>query len=204
MLQAYTRLLNRHPVLTKSASAFLLGIGGDALAQRIEYSSTISDGGATSDTNSSSANSAAAPACSAPQSPANPGPIAAAAAPSPPPPPGLFSAFPNRVGGWYDAERGAAFAALATFWNGPFMHHYFNMMSARFPASLGLRGLLSKTALTQALLNPFVYLPLFFSWTALARGLTWQQAETKVRAEYSGTSTAVYHCLFTVYTVCLE
>ena len=147
MLVAYNRLLTNRPIVTKTASAAVLGVGGDALAQAIEHrngSGKSSDGGAGDSCGSSSGSSST---------------------------------------GWYDAERGIAFSSLATFWNGPFMHYYFELMNRRLPAA-GLRGLLSKTAITQVLLNPVVYLPLFFGWTAVARGLTVEQATGKARAEY--------------------
>ena len=146
MLAAYNGLLVRRPLATKTASAAVLGIGGDALAQRIEESRR----GDCSGNGGSSG------------------------------------------GGWYDAERAVAFASLATFWNGPFMHYYFDTLSRRFPAKAGLRALLGKTALTQVFINPLVYLPLFFAWTSSARGLTLAQARAKSEAEYWSTLQATW------------
>ena len=137
MLAAHNRLLSRAPLATKTASALVLGVGGDALAQRIEHSGECS----------SSSSAAGTLWC-----------------------------------GWYDLERGAAFSSLATFWNGPFMHYYFAALSTRV-VSPGLRGLLTKTAITQILLNPLIFMPLFFSWTSAVRGLTLEQTKAKVESE---------------------
>jgi hypothetical protein len=114
MLRGYNRLLAQHPVLTKTFSAFFLGIGGDALAQRIEYSSAGDNSPACDGTSTPSTAAGSSDTSVATRSSAAPTSPSAGAATTP----GLFSAFPARVGAWYDAERGAAFASLATFWNG--------------------------------------------------------------------------------------
>lgn len=89
----------------------------------------------------------------------------------------------------YDATRGMAIISLGTLWNGPLMHYYFGWLERHFPqrsfASPGaVRILLSKTAMNQLCTNPFVYLPLFYSWTGFAYGRSREETMEKMRREY--------------------
>ena len=84
----------------------------------------------------------------------------------------------------YDAKRAAALMSLGGVWNGPLMHAYFNMLERRFPQAGGLTNLLSKTCINQLCTNPFVFLPLFFSWTGMAYGRSPHEIFCKAKREY--------------------
>ena len=69
------------------------------------------------------------------------------------------------------------------------MHAYFGFLERTFPqrrfgAAGALRMLLSKTAANQLITNPFIYLPLFYSWTGLVYGRSIDETMEKVRREY--------------------
>ena len=86
----------------------------------------------------------------------------------------------------YDYRRGAAFGSLGMFWNGPFMHHYFGALERHFPQKGGgVRVLLIKTSINQLLMNPIVWLPLFYGWTGLVLGRTVSQSISKAKNEYA-------------------
>ena len=123
-MQRYNRLLSHRPILTKTVTAAFLGVGGDALAQLIERRGDDGRRRVTGEDSGEhrgggqSGEGWRAVACEEPWR------------------------------GWYDSERGIAFSSLATFWNGPFMHYYFDMIRKVVPQP-GVGGLLRKVALTQ-------------------------------------------------------
>ena len=89
----------------------------------------------------------------------------------------------------YDAVRGAAITSFGAAWHGPFMHTYIGFLERTFPQRrFGAPGavwtLLSKTALTQLITNPFIYLPAFYSWTGYVYGRSFDETMEKVRREY--------------------
>ena len=90
----------------------------------------------------------------------------------------------TRDGGAYDTRRGFAFTSLAAVWNGPCMHTVFEQLERRFPQSLGWRSLVPKMMFTQLVMNPFIYLPLFYTWMGLALGRTAAQTVEKAQREY--------------------
>ena len=85
----------------------------------------------------------------------------------------------------YDKRRGLALTSLGTVWNGPFLHYYFNALDRRFPPSGGkFRAMLLKTGVNQLIMNPFVYLPLFYLWTGTVAGRSSDQIIDKATREY--------------------
>ncbi|KAL1524099.1 hypothetical protein AB1Y20_019009 [Prymnesium parvum] len=95
-------------------------------------------------------------------------------------------------GGAYDRRRGFAFTSLATFWNGACMHHLFQWLERALPQSHGLRSLLPKMCCTQLVINPFVYLPLFYLWTGAVLGRSLAQTREKAEKEYWRTLKATW------------
>ena len=93
----------------------------------------------------------------------------------------------------YDHRRGAALTSLGTFWNGPVIHLYFGALERMFPRKPSELGALArKTAFNQLVMNPFVYLPLFYLWTGACAGLSAQQMVDKAQAEYLSTLLAAW------------
>ena len=86
--------------------------------------------------------------------------------------------------GSYDLRRGLAFTSLGGFWNGPCMHHIFQRLESILPQSGGLRTLVPKMCFTQLIMNPFVYLPLFYTWTGVVLGRTLTRTLEKAKREY--------------------
>ena len=65
------------------------------------------------------------------------------------------------------------------------MHYYFGFLDARFPKHPSAwRALLKKTAFNQLFLNPFVYLPLFYTWTGMWYSRTLDQTLDKAKHEW--------------------
>ena len=95
-------------------------------------------------------------------------------------------------GGDYDVHRGIAFTSLAATWNGPCMHASFAMLERSFPQSAGWRSLFPKLLCTQFFINPFVYLPLFYSWTGVVLGRSVEETLDKARREYWTTLRATW------------
>lgn len=83
-----------------------------------------------------------------------------------------------------DRQRNAAITSLATVWNGPLMHTHFNNLERWFPHRVGLRSVISKVMVNQLVMNPFVYLPLFYTWTGFAYWRTVDEILVKARREY--------------------
>ena len=84
----------------------------------------------------------------------------------------------------YDSRRGLAFGSLATIWNGPCIHYLFGWLERHLPRSGGVRTLVPKMLVTQLLVNPFGYLPLFYTWTGAVLDRTPAQTLEKARREY--------------------
>ena len=84
----------------------------------------------------------------------------------------------------YDMARGMALSSLGTFWNGPFLHYYFNALDRYFPQRPGdFRALLRKVAINQLIVNPLIYLPLFYMWTGAVVGRSATQTREKAERE---------------------
>ena len=94
----------------------------------------------------------------------------------------------------YDAKRGLALTTLGTLWNGPFLHFYFGALERNFPQRAGrqLRSLLAKTTINQLIVNPLVYLPLFYVWTGTVMGRTAEATAEKARKEYKSSLVATW------------
>ena len=84
----------------------------------------------------------------------------------------------------YDSRRSLAFGSLATFWNGCCIHYIFGGLERHLPRSGGVRTLVPKMLITQLMVNPFLYLPLFYTWTGVVLGRTPAQTLEKARREY--------------------
>lgn len=63
------------------------------------------------------------------------------------------------------------------------MHCMYGTLQRHFPQGGGLRTLLPKLVFTQLIVNPFVFLPLFYVWTGAVLGRTFDQTVIKARAE---------------------
>ena len=97
---------------------------------------------------------------------------------------GDFTAQRLEGGTAYDSRRGLAFGSLATFWNGYCMHNILGGLERHLPRSGGVRTLVPKMFITQLVVNPFLYLPLFYTWTGAVLGRTPAQSLEKARREY--------------------
>ena len=97
---------------------------------------------------------------------------------------GDFTAQRLEGGTTYDSRRGLAFGSLATFWNGCCMHNILGGLERHLPRSGGVRTLVPKMFITQLVVNPFLYLPLFYTWTGAVLGRTPAQSLEKARREY--------------------
>lgn len=84
----------------------------------------------------------------------------------------------------YDSDRGNALTSLGAVWNGPCLHVYFEWLERLFPQRRGLHSMAPKVLITQLILNPFIYLPMFYSWTAIYYGRSVDETLQKVRREY--------------------
>jgi len=83
-----------------------------------------------------------------------------------------------------DRRRNAAITSLAAFWNGPLLHTHFNNLERWFPQRNGLRSVVSKTMIDLLVMSPFVYLPLFYTWTGFAYSRNADEIVSKASREY--------------------
>lgn len=83
-----------------------------------------------------------------------------------------------------DRQRNAAITSLAAFWNGPLLHTHFNNLERWFPQRNGLRSVVSKTMIDLLVMSPFVYLPLFYTWTGFAYSCNADEIVSKASREY--------------------
>ena len=84
----------------------------------------------------------------------------------------------------FDHQRSFAISSIGTVWNGPINHWHFGNLERWFPGKLGFRSILCKAATNQFFMNPFIYLPIFYTWTGLTYGRTFDQVCEKARREY--------------------
>ena len=90
------------------------------------------------------------------------------------------------MAGEYDSSRGFALTSLALAW-GSYIHFYLNALEWKWPQAAGLRALVQKIAFNQFVHNPFVYLPIFFTYTGLIRGKTLPEVRDHARREWWNT-----------------
>lgn len=83
----------------------------------------------------------------------------------------------------FDVRRSAAFTSMSTFWTGGVNYHLYGALARWFPGG-GWRSVLPKVAFNQLVLNPFVYLPCFFTYTGLVLGRTLDESLAKARCEF--------------------
>lgn len=166
MLRAYTRLLDRRPIATRALTGGSLGFGGDATAQYVESRGSAATGRAQwYDVRRGAAFTSLGSVWQGPVNHAivqrlrelrTRDPLTSCRTRS-------SSSRPHAVGP----------SSLQ-----------FSGLERAFPAALGWRSVLHKTMVTQLIANPLGYLPVFFAWTSLVRGLTVEQALHKANAEY--------------------
>ena len=86
----------------------------------------------------------------------------------------------------FDRRRSLALTSMSTFWTGPVNHAWYNLLERRWPQAAGgqLRAVVAKTALSQLVANPFLYLPTFYLWTGAMLGRTLRETRAKARNEY--------------------
>ena len=86
----------------------------------------------------------------------------------------------------FDRRRSLALTSMSTFWTGPVNHLWYNMLELRWPQASGghIRSVLTKTALSQFVANPFLYLPTFYLWTGAVLGRTLRETRAKASREY--------------------
>ena len=99
-----------------------------------------------------------------------------------------------------DRQRNAAITSLAAFWNGPLLHTHFNNLERWFPQRNGLRSVVSKTMIDLLVMSPFVYLPLFYSWTGFAYSRTADEIVSKASRDY-WTSLKASWVIFTPFNI---
>ena len=73
-----------------------------------------------------------------------------------------------------------------------FNHHFFNFLERKLPQAGGWRSLTGKVLITQCVINPFIYLPLFFTWTGLARGHSFEHIADHLQREAWTTLSATW------------
>ena len=90
----------------------------------------------------------------------------------------------------YDARRAAAFSVFGGVITGPINFMWLEALerwTTRLAPAGGLRALAVKVALQSSILQPFIYLPTFYTVTAIVRRWTPEEAYERVRDEYPGT-----------------
>jgi len=90
-----------------------------------------------------------------------------------------------------DARRAAAFTGFGVMWTGVFNHWWYGALAAALPGT-GALVVASKLAAQHGLLNPLVYLPLFYSSQGVLLGLSREQSLSKAKAEYWSTLTRLW------------
>jgi hypothetical protein len=176
MFRAYERALAARPILVKTVLGGSVACLGDYVAQTIEQKQSVDSSSSGSGSSSGSSSSSGSGSGS-----------------------GSSSSRAKPLG--YDPARGFALTSLGLIWNGPLMHAYFSWLERTFPqrtfGSAGaLRSLLSKTAMNQLVTNPFVYLPLFYTYTGFMYGRSMEETFDKAQREYW----ASLRCTWLIFT----
>ena len=109
--------------------------------------------------------------------------------------------------GWtsYDLYRGVGFGFFGATVTGPVNFVWLNLLNDavnRLAPQGGMRAVVAKVTIQSAFFQPFVYVPLFFGFTAAFRGWSPQQARERIGAEYVGTLQSLWAfwtpiCVFT-------
>ena len=87
----------------------------------------------------------------------------------------------------FDGRRSFAFTTMGTFWTGLFNHEWYNLLERRLPmAGGGWARVAAKVAMAQLLVNPFVYLPVFYLWTGAVLRRSLKDTQAKAQREYWG------------------
>lgn len=81
-------------------------------------------------------------------------------------------------------RRWLGFCTFGALWTGIINHYWLGYLARRFPKSAGAPSLLAKLFIQQALWNPLVYLPLYFSYFSVFNGRSRQEAVEWVRKDY--------------------
>ena len=90
----------------------------------------------------------------------------------------------------YNAERGTAFAIFGGIVTGPVNFVWLKVLerwTLRLAPAGGPRALAVKVAMQSFVLQPFIYLPTFYTVTAITRHWTTDELVTRVRDTYAGT-----------------
>jgi hypothetical protein len=81
----------------------------------------------------------------------------------------------------FNWRRLAGFSTFGLFWTGAFNHYWLRILNERVPR------LLPKLAIQHGVVNPFLYLPLFYFWQGTAAGLDIRGVESLIRSKYTET-----------------
>jgi hypothetical protein len=96
----------------------------------------------------------------------------------------------------WDRRRTVVYTVLGCGWTGAFNHYYLGALSARFPASAGMRAAVAKTFFNQLVVAPGLFVPLFFCCNGAVRG--WSSARTwaQLKKEYVPTVVTMWSIWF--------
>ncbi len=83
----------------------------------------------------------------------------------------------------YEPRRGIAFTSFNAMWSGPCCHFIFESLERAAPQARGMVSIVPKMLTTQLLVNPFIFLPLFYGWTGAVLGRTVEDTLEKARRE---------------------
>jgi hypothetical protein len=95
----------------------------------------------------------------------------------------------------FDARRSCSFAIFGGIVTGPMNFLWLNALerwTARLAPSGGTRALVTKVLLQSSVLQPMIYLPTFFTVTAIVRRWSPEEALCRVRQEYAPTLTRLW------------
>ena len=98
-------------------------------------------------------------------------------------------------GGVYDARRGAAFGLFGATLTGPVNFLWLRRLNAiveRFAPQGGSPAVAAKVAIQSCFFQPLVYVPLFYVFTAVVRGWSFETASHRVRTEFIGTMKSIW------------
>ena len=85
----------------------------------------------------------------------------------------------------FDARRSFAFTTIGAYWTGLFNHEWYNLLERRLPmAGGGWPRVAAKVAMAQLIVNPFMYLPVFYLWTGLVLRRSLKDTQDKAKREY--------------------
>ena len=90
-----------------------------------------------------------------------------------------------------DLERLFAFTAFGGLYTGAFNHVWLDWLSKTFPGK-HFKAVAKKQFVQHGLLNPIIYIPLFYTFTGTLRGESWLTIKSKMVGGYWETLLAIW------------